>query len=78
MFYTKNNRARKYFVGRRLEGNNGTNIFYSVPIKRTERKASRLTIVQHGDGSKVKVELNGSEVFQLRRILRQGRRLMNQ
>jgi hypothetical protein len=77
MFYTRNKKARKYFVGRRLpKGSDGTNIFYSVPVKKTERKAKRLTLVQHSGDLKVRLDLNGSEINQLLRILTKGRKLM--
>lgn len=78
MFYTRNKKARKYFVGRRLpKGEVGTNIFYSVPVSKTERKGSRLTLVQHMGHSKIRIDLSGSEIVQLRRILAKGRKLMN-
>ncbi len=78
MFYTKNHKARKYFVGRRLDKeSDGVNIFYSVPVRRTEKKASRLSIVRHSGTSKVRIDLTGREVFQLRRILSKGRQLMS-
>jgi hypothetical protein len=77
MFYTKNQKARKYFVGRRVEkGTDGINIFYSVPVKKSEKKRSLLTIVKHKGEDKVRLDLTGREVFQLRRILSKGRRLM--
>ena len=77
MFYTKNRKARKYFVGRRLsKETDGVNIFYSVPVSKTEHKASRLTRVRHDGNTKVQLELNGSEVFQLCRILNKARSLM--
>lgn len=77
MFYTRNVKARKFFVGRRLpKGSNGTNIFYSVPVSKTEKKASRLTIVQHVGDKKIRMDLSGLEVFQLRRILDKGKNLM--
>lgn len=78
MFYVKNRKARKYFVGRRIERNaQGVNIYYSVPIKRSEKKASRLTIVDKRDPQKkVRIDLSGNDVLQLRRILSKGRRLM--
>lgn len=75
MFYTKNQKARKYFVGRRLKGN-GVNMFYSVPVSRSEKKASRLTLVRHMNNSKIRIDLTGSEVLQLRRILAKAQRLM--
>jgi hypothetical protein len=76
MFYVKNRKARKYFVGRRLKGKDGVNMFYSVPIKRTEHKRSLLTIVRHSGPTKIKIHLTGSEVIQLRRILAKGKSLM--
>lgn len=78
MFYTRNTKARKFFVGRRLEkGTDGVNIFYSVPVSRAERKGSRLSIVKHVGDSKTRIDLTGGEVFQLRRILAKGRKLMS-
>lgn len=77
MFYTRNRKARKYFVGRRLDKEtDGVNIFYSVPVRKTEKKGSRLSIIRHGGDTKVRIDLTGREVFQLRRILSKGRRLM--
>ncbi len=77
MFYTRNRKARKYFVGRRLDKEtDGVNIFYSVPVRKTEKKGSRLSIVRHSGDAKVRIDLTGREVFQLRRILSKGRRLM--
>lgn len=78
MFYTKNRKARKYFVGRRLgKETDGVNIFYSVPVRKTEKKASCLSIVRHSGLTKVRIDLTGGEVFQLRRILSKGQRLMS-
>lgn len=78
MFYTKNSKARKFFVGRRLQkGTDGINIFYSVPVKKTEHKGSRLSIVRHVGDSKTRIDLTGGEVFQLRRILAKGQTLMS-
>ena len=77
MFYVKNRKARKYFVGRRLpKKKDGINMFYSVPIKKTEHKRSLLTIVRHSGPSKIKIHLTGGEVNQLRRILAKGKSLM--
>lgn len=77
MFYTKNKKSRQFFVGRRLEkGTNGVNIFYSVPVKKTEKKATRLTLVRHMGVTKTRIDLSGAEVFQLRRIIAKGRTLM--
>lgn len=77
MFYVKNRKARKYFVGRRLpKDKDGINMFYSVPIKKTEHKRSLLTIVRHSGPSKIKIHLTGGEVNQLRRILAKGKSLM--
>ena len=76
MFYTKNRKARKFFVGRRLDKIDGVNIFYSVPVSKTEKKGSKLTIVRHMGDAKTRIDLSGAEVFQLRRILDQGRDLM--
>lgn len=78
MFYIRNKKARKFFVGRRLEkGINGVNIFYSVPVSKTEKKRSLLTLVRHKGDKKTRIDLTGSEVFQLRRIINKGRMLMN-
>ena len=78
MFYTKNRKARKYFVGRRLaKDSNGVNMFYSVPVRKTEKKGSLLSIIRHSGNAKVRIDLTGGEVFQLRRILSKGRRLMS-
>ncbi len=76
MFYVKNQKARKYFVGRRLPKDvRGVNIFYSVPITKSEKKGSCLTIVDKRGDTKVRIDLGGREVFQLRRILARGNRL---
>lgn len=78
MFYTKNQKARKFFVGRRIDkDSNGVNIFYSVPVSKREKKASRLTIVKHVGDSKTRIDLTGTEVFQLRRIISKARNLMS-
>lgn len=78
MFYIKNHKARKFFIGRRLpKGKCGINIFYSVPIRETEKKGSRLTIVRHVGDHKIRIDLNGGEIFQLHRILTKGRKLMS-
>jgi len=78
MFYTKNRKARKFFVGRRLDkGTDGVNIFYSVPIRKSEKKRSLLTLVRHQAGEKIRFDLTGGEVLQLRRILSKGRKLMS-
>ena len=78
MFITKNCKARKYFVGRRLAKEiDGVNIFYSVPVSKKEHKASRLTLVRHSGKTKTKMDLNGTEVLQLRRILNKAQKLMN-
>lgn len=77
MFYTKNKKARKYFVGRRTDKESpGVNLYYSVPIKKSEKKASCLTIVDKRHPTKVKIDLDGRIVYQLRRILAKGRTLM--
>ena len=78
MFYVKNRRARKYFVGRRIAKNEtGINMYYSVPIKKSEKKASRLTIVDKRNPShKVRIDLDGRNVLQLRRVLEKGQQLM--
>lgn len=77
MFYTKNKKARKFFVGRRLDKeSDGVNIFYSVPVSKTEKKGSKLTIVRHMGNAKTRIDLSGAEVFQLRRIIDQGQDLM--
>ena len=78
MFYTKNQHARKYFIGRRLPKNVlGVNIYYSVPVKHSEKKASVLTIVDKRNPlKKVRMDLDGRTVYQLRRILNKGRKLM--
>jgi hypothetical protein len=78
MFYVKNRRARKYFVGRRIPKKElGVNMYYSVPIKKSEKKASRLTIVDKRDpNNKVRIDLDGRTVLQLRRVLAKGQQLM--
>lgn len=77
MFTVRNRKARKYFIGRRTEQEHpGVNIYYSVPIKKTEKKATRLTIVDKRNNKKVRIDLDGRTVHQLRRILAQGQSLM--
>jgi hypothetical protein len=78
MFYVKNRRARKYFVGRRVAKNKvGVNMYYSVPIKKSEKKASRLSIVdKRNPDQKVRIDLDGRAIVQLRRVLEKGRNLM--
>jgi hypothetical protein len=76
MFYTRNNKARKYFVGRRLEeGKKGINIYYSLPITDKEKKKSILTFVKHNGNHKTRIDLSGRDVFQLKRILKQAKTL---
>jgi hypothetical protein len=77
MFYTKNRKARKYFIGRRTDKRTpGVNIYYSVPVKKSEKKGSMLTIVDKRGEKKIRVDLDGRIVRQLRCILSKGRRLM--
>ena len=78
MFYVRNRKARKYFVGRRLpKETNGVNMYFSLPIKKSEKKGRCLTIVdKRTPKKKVRIDLGGREVFQLRRILSKGYRLM--
>jgi hypothetical protein len=78
MFCVKNKKARKYFVGRRTDTKGlGVNIYYSVPIKRSEKKSSRLTIVDKRiSHKKLRIDLDGRTVYQLYRILNAGRKLM--
>ena len=43
MFTVRNRKARKYFIGRRTEQEHpGVNIYYSVPIKKTEKKGQKI------------------------------------
>ena len=66
MFVTVNKNARKLFLGRRLgKGQVGANIFYSVPTKKSAKRAKRLTI-KVGNS---KVELSGRDVVELTKML---------
>lgn len=75
MFYTKNQKNRTYFVGRRMpKGVKGLNIFYSVPMSKRDKKASKLTLKV----GKTRLNLNGREVLQLRRVLTKAQILQKQ
>lgn len=78
MFYVKNRKARKYFIGRRTKKESpGVNIYYSVPVKKSDKKSSLLTIVdKRTPNKKVRIDLDGRVVLQLSRILSKGRKLM--
>ena len=77
MFCVINKKARNYFVGHRVPKNiDGINMFYSVPIKKTEHKRSLLTIVHHSGPNKIKINLTGKDVLQLRRIIAKGKSLI--
>jgi hypothetical protein len=75
MFYTENKKNRTYFVGRRMpKGVKGLNILYSVPVSKRRKKASRLTL----SVGNTRLDLNGREVLQLRRVLTKAQRLQKE
>jgi len=66
MFVTINKNASKLFLGRRLpKGVQGANIFYSLPVKKSAKRAKQLTVKVGSN----RVDLTGRDVTELLKLL---------